>query len=414
MSELRELEMAFRQRLPSDHHWSASSESLCSPPAHVWRVGIDVAWADGQPTGTGIYTQELVRALLQRDTHTTYVLYFRDPRRSRNSLWRLEAPNLEKRIVSSPITNIRNQILAYHLYRDRIDLFHSTGFFLPYGWLGRKVVTIHDVNYLRYGRYWRRQGTRTRWLGLFLQAPLSARVSDSILTPSQFSARDIVRYLRVSPRKVHVVPHGVRASLRATQPPEKDMLKRLNLAHYLLYVGVLSPHKNLERLIQAFSTLPPCADGPLKLVLIGRDDASYGERILRPLVSALGLQERVIFTGYVSEDVLGELYAASLCVVQISEAEGFGLPIVEAMASGIPVVAANATATAEIAGNAALLVNPTDVTAIADGLARAIGDEPLRNILRKSGLRRAGEFTWARTAEQTWAIYQSALQSKGR
>lgn len=404
--------MAFRQPPPSDLPWNASSDSVYSPPAHVWRVGIDVAWADGQPTGTGIYTQELVRALLRRDRHTTYVLYFRDPRRSQNSLWRLEAPNLEKRIVKSHSTNIRNQILAYHLYRDQIDLFHSTGFFLPFGWLGRKVVTIHDVNYLRYGRYWRRQGMGTRWLGLLLQAPLSAHLSDSILTPSQFSAHDIVRYFRVSPRKVHVVPNGVRASVKSARLPEKETLQRLALARYLLYVGVLSPHKNLERLIQAFSTLPPCDDGPLKLVLLGRDDASYGERVLRPLVRALGLQERVTFTGYVNEDVLGEMYAASQCVVQVSEAEGFGLPIVEAMANGIPVVAANSTATAEIAGNAALLVNPTDVTAIADGLARAVGDEPFRNMLREKGLRRAGEFTWDRAAEQTWTIYQAALQPK--
>lgn len=379
------------------------------------RIGIDVGWMSSEAIGTGVYTCELVQALLRHDTVNTYVLYFRDARASENPLWQLAAPNVEKRVVGPRVTNLRTQALAYHLYRDQIDLFHSTGFFLPYLWFGKKVVTIHDVNYLRFGYNWRDLGLRAKRLSLLLQTPLSARVSRKIIAVSQFGATDIVRYLHVSPAKVHTVPNGVR-SMMAERPSDEDMARlrqRFALDRYVLSVGVLAPQKNLERLIRAFARLPRDDTAPLKLVLAGRNEglyADYANGTLRPLVAALGLQDAVVFAGFVTDAELRALYAGAICVAQVSEGEGFGLPIVEAMASGTPMVSADTTAMVEVAGDASLRVDPLDIGAIAAALARLCTDEPLRALLRRRGLQRASLFTWEHAAEQTLAVYRAVLQ----
>jgi glycosyltransferase involved in cell wall biosynthesis len=358
-----------------------------------------------------------VRALLRHDAHTNYYLYFRHAGAEDNALWVCDAPNLTRRVVPLASANLRNQVLAYHLYRDRIQLFHSPGFFLPYAWVGPKVVSIHDVNFLRHARHWWRPGKRGAFLSLLAQTALSARVSARVLTVSQSAAQDIQRYLRVRASKIAVVPNGVRTTLKPSLPPVQvaDMLHRYQLEDYMLFVGVISPTKNLERLVRAFASAAarraaatPGARAP-KLVLAGKSNSPYTDRVLRPLVSSLGCEREVVLTGYVPEDDLNALYLGARCVAQVSEGEGFGLPIVEAMHCGAPVITSTIAATAEVAGDAALLVDPTDTAAIAEALSRLCEDEALRLALRERGFRRAQTFTWDRAAQLTLAAYRGAL-----
>jgi len=388
----------------SDRDSDVSSQRL--------RIGLDVAWAGSQPTGTGVYTSALVHALLRHDTFNTYVLYFKDPRTHTNPLWGLQHPTVERRVIGPNVTNVRNQTLAYHLYRDRIDVFHSTGFFLPYGWTGRKVVTIHDVNHLRYAKHWWRPGWRLAFLSLLLQAPLSAWQAQRIIACSHAAAGDIMRYLRVPAGKIAVIPEGIRSVFRPD--PLRDavarVMQRHGLDHYILYVGVMAPQKNLERLIRAFarSAANERAQGGgvrLQLALVGNADGPYTDQVLRPLIRSLGCQDDVIFTGYVSDDDLNCLYVGARCLAQISEGEGFGLPLVEAMACGVPLVASAIPTTVEVAGEAALLVSPWDLDAIAGAMTRICRDSALRAQLRERGLRRALDFTWDKAAADTLDVY---------
>jgi glycosyltransferase involved in cell wall biosynthesis len=390
-------------------------------PRAGWRIGIDAVWAEGNPSGTGMYTSELIRALVRTDPHNTYYVYFRDPDAAEPNLRVFEAPNLVKRVVRGWPRNLRNQLLARHLSRDRIDLFHSTGYYLPYLWRGCKVVTFHDANFVRFQQFWWRPGTRFSYLTLRAQTPLSSAQSRFVVTVSHTAARDIAQYLHVPDKKLRVIYPGVRTDLDPNPLREAvaATLARyaLTRGRYLLYVGVLAPHKNLERLVKAFAASRDESaestalgqSGPFKLVLAGKPDGPYANEIIRSLIKSLGCEDVVLFTGYVSNEELNHLYVAARAVTQISEAEGFGLPVLEAMACGAPVIASDATATAEAAGDAALLVPPTNLERIAEAIAHLRDDDASWQNLRQRGLERARHFTWDETARQMLRLYDEAI-----
>jgi glycosyltransferase involved in cell wall biosynthesis len=170
---------------------------------------------------------------------------------------------------------------------------------------------------------------------------------------------------------------------------------------YLLYVGNRKPHKNLTRLLQGFGHSGPRRD--LYLVLTGMPDAA-----LNQLITALRLQDRVVYAGHLSEPELAAYYRGAVALVCPSLYEGFGLPPLEAMACGTPVVTSNCTALPEVVEEAAVLVDPYDVEAIAWGIQRVVDDQGLRQDLAHKGLIRAQQFTWEHTAARVWQVLQEA------
>ena len=174
---------------------------------------------------------------------------------------------------------------------------------------------------------------------------------------------------------------------------------------FVMYVGRPSPHKNLERLIQAFKLLK--AQHPdLILVLAGKRDANY-----RRVEAAVETQEikNVVFTDFVSEGQLRWLYEQTLAYVFPSLSEGFGLPGLEAMLHGAPVVSSNATCLPEVYGEAAHYFDPTDVQAMADAINEVLTDKVLRDALIQKGRLQAAKYSWQRLAGQTLEIYKQAL-----
>jgi alpha-1,3-rhamnosyl/mannosyltransferase len=170
-------------------------------------------------------------------------------------------------------------------------------------------------------------------------------------------------------------------------------------------VGSNKPHKNLPRLVEAWATMPATVDRQAAaLVIAGHWDARYPEA--RRLAEERGLTGRVRFLGPVAEVDLPALYGGAELLAFPSLYEGFGLPVLEAMASGSPVLCSHSSSLLEVAGDAAILVDPLDVSAIAAGLARALGDPALRRELRLAGLARAAMFSWERTAQLTLDVYR--------
>jgi glycosyltransferase involved in cell wall biosynthesis len=170
---------------------------------------------------------------------------------------------------------------------------------------------------------------------------------------------------------------------------------------YVLAVGTLEPRKNLERLISAWSSLDANARAGHVLALVGPVgwDAA-------PILAAARDQGAQLL-GRVREEELRALYAGASAFAYPSLYEGFGLPVLEAMAAGAPVLTSNVSSLPEVAGDAALLVDPTDVTAIATGLSRLLSDPALAESLRARGRARAAEFSWERTARETLALLRS-------
>jgi glycosyltransferase involved in cell wall biosynthesis len=367
------------------------------------RIGIDATWAGTIGTGTGSYTTGLVDALVRQPGHE-YVLYFRRGDEGTNPLYRLSDAHVERRIVDGRGQVGRSLVnLGRSAGRDRLDLFHSPGYFLPL-WLGPKVVTIHDVNmFLQWDKWWR-PGMRLSWLALCAQTGLSSRLARRIVTDSQYSAGQIERVLRVSRRRVQVLYPGIDERYFSATP-QPEVQERFGLSEYLLSVGVLSPQKNLEGIIRAFANL----DRPgLTLAIVGREDGPYYDEVIEPLVHGLALSNRVKRLGVISFDDLAALYAGAQAFIYPSFAEGFGLPPLEAMASGTPVVASRATSLPEVLGDAAMLVNPHSLDDVTTAIERVCTDVVLRCSLVERGRRRAAEFRWDLAAREALKIYADA------
>ncbi|MCJ7668150.1 MAG: glycosyltransferase family 4 protein, partial [Anaerolineae bacterium] len=163
------------------------------------------------------------------------------------------------------------------------------------------------------------------------------------------------------------------------------------------------PHKNLARLVEAFAEVKT----ERKLVLAGKEDPRYSEA--HEVTKQLGLQDRVVFLGQVSEDDLPALYSGAALFVFPSLYEGFGLPLLEAMACGVPAISSSTSSLPEIAGQAAVMVDPLDLSQLARALERVLGDSNLRASMREEGLKQAARFSWERTAKETLAVYRQVL-----
>jgi glycosyltransferase involved in cell wall biosynthesis len=189
-----------------------------------------------------------------------------------------------------------------------------------------------------------------------------------------------------------------------------DLIRqRYQLDHpFLLYVGNIKPHKNLERLIDAFGRVRAAGLDELRLVIIGDEISRYPA--MRQAVHRHQLDKYVRFLGFQPYETLAGFYRLARAFVFPSLYEGFGLPPLEAMACGTPVVTSNVSSLPEIAGGAALLVDPYDTASIAEGITRAVTDEPLRQQLAQRGLARARDFSWAQSVAATHRIYMEVLE----
>jgi glycosyltransferase involved in cell wall biosynthesis len=235
---------------------------------------------------------------------------------------------------------------------------------------------------------------------------MAARTSSRILTVSEASKRDILRFFDVPPGKITVIYNGIDERFHV-QPPEDEMVRvreRYQLqGDFVLYVGNVKPHKNLERLLDAFHLVRQDGLEHLKLVVIGDEISKYTE--LRRAVHRLNLHKHVRFLGFMPDAMLAVLYRLAAVFVFPSLYEGFGLPPLEAMASGTPVVTSNVSSLPEVVGNAAVLVDPTDAASIADGLRQVLTNPSLAAALAERGLARAAEFSWERSVRQIRGIY---------
>ena len=192
------------------------------------------------------------------------------------------------------------------------------------------------------------------------------------------------------------------------QVPDDELRRRLGLGNepIVLTVSAKRPHKNLERLFEAF--LGIATEGQPTLVVPGYP--TFHEPALRARAEALGGGARIRFTGWLEDDLLDALYRAASCFVFPSLAEGFGLPVLDALVRGTPTACSNASSLPEVAGDAVLYFDPMDVGEMTRAIERLLADAALRERLRQAGPERARLFTWERTARATLASYDRALR----
>jgi glycosyltransferase involved in cell wall biosynthesis len=371
------------------------------------RVCIDLSPAVHRRAGIGRYARDLAGALLAEPGADSLVGFYNDPTGRLAPEPPLDMlPRLTVRRATKPWR--LTVALADLLHRPQdhlvpgVDVFHATDHLLPYfGRLGpRTVATLHDLAFLVDPAVHKRSNR------LFLAAmvPRFLRRADAVICVSSYTARDATRLLGLDPARLTVVPSGVDARFRPPGPAAvAETRARLGLPErYLLYVGTVEPRKNLPTLLRAYAALRRHGESP-RLVIAGRLGWLTGGFF--EALRALDLESEVTQLGYVADADLPALYAGAEAFAFPSSYEGFGFPVLEAMACGTPVVCSNASSLPEVAGDAALYHDPTDADALADALARVLTRTDLRDELRARGLARAAEFTWARAAKETRAVY---------
>jgi glycosyltransferase involved in cell wall biosynthesis len=230
---------------------------------------------------------------------------------------------------------------------------------------------------------------------------------------SEASKRDILRYFRMPERQIEVIYNAI--DDRFWGQPDAAEISRVGERYrlndpFVLYAGNIKPHKNLERLIEAFHLMRQDSShlANVQLLIIGDEISKYAT--LRRAVHRHKLHKHVRFFGFVSDQTLAALYRLANVFVFPSLYEGFGLPPLEAMASGTPVITSNVSSLPEVVGDAALMIDPYDPAAIADAMRRVLETPELREELQRKGLARAREFSWERSIARVREIYGEAMQ----
>ena len=276
------------------------------------------------------------------------------------------------------------------------------------------VLTVHDM-LLFAQRAWNGNAA-TRSLHEWLTRRALQRAT-RILAVSQFTRNEVVRLHGTPPERVQVVYNAIdeRLARGHTSAADRELIAERYQVNYpfLLYAGNIQPHKNVVRIIEAFSALKAelLKDGrlaDLKLIIIGDELSRHPE--MRRTVIRGGVQNDVRFLGFVPIDVLRIFYDAAKVFVFPSLYEGFGLPPLEAMAHGTPVVTSNVSSLPEVVGNAAVLVNPLNVFEIMRALYRVLTDQPLREQMKERGYEQVQRFSWLGSARQVLESYRAAAR----
>jgi glycosyltransferase involved in cell wall biosynthesis len=247
---------------------------------------------------------------------------------------------------------------------------------------------------------------------------LASRSAAGVIAISEGTRRDARDRLGIPESRVRVVRLAAHPGCRPLRgaPELPRVLARLGVPQpYMLYHGNKRPHKNLSGLVRAYRRMMERGADPPPLVMTGAENPAERDQDSRPLreeIARAGLEGHVHFTGWVAEEDLPYLLSGAELLVMPSLYEGFGLPALEAMACGTPVVASNAGAVPEVVGDAAILVDPTDVGALAEAIHRVLIDRALWKDLAERGLARAAQFSWRETAKGTLEVLEAAAAGR--
>jgi glycosyltransferase involved in cell wall biosynthesis len=372
------------------------------------KIAIDIRWMN--EFGVGTYTRNIIRGLAHLDNENEFFLL--GPPQKVSEIGQLPE---NFRAVPLPSPDTAKGYFQYHGVVRRLgcDLVHIPHlFWVPYHLPCPYVVTVHDV--LEH-MYRARNGSGIR---RSLHFHLTRRVLKNaarIFAVSQFTKTEVQKLFGITPDRIEVVYNAIDPRFltgHATDADRQLLAERYQIAYpFVLYAGRISPHKNLVRIIEAFSALKAELGKQdlypdLKLIIIGDELSKHPD--LRRTVVRGGVQNDVRFLGFVPIEVLRIFYDVAKVFVFPSLYEGFGLPPLEAMAHGTPVLTSNSSSIPEVVGKAAVLVNPENLFEIMRALQRVLLDPSLRERLRQAGYEQVKKFSWDRSVAEVLAGYREA------
>lgn len=376
------------------------------------RIGIDARFFGSIGKGLGRYTQKLIENLEKIDEKNQYVIFLR---KENWDDYQSGVINFKKVLTPFLWYTLKEQTMMPRVIsKEKIDLMHFPHFNVPVFYQGPFIVTIHDLILLRFPT---KKATtlgpikyKIKEMGYKAVINRAIKRAKKIIAVSDFTKNDIVGYFKVTPEKIITIYEGVDViDVAANRTVEnEEVLKKYSIKKpYLLYVGNVYPHKNLDTLllvIKKISLAPETALGNLKLVIVCKQDY-FLDRIKKQAIE-LGIGNRVVFVGYVPDKDLGVIYQNAELYVFPSFYEGFGLPPLEAMAKGTAVISSSATSMPEILKNAALYFDPQNVDEIAGLISKILGDVNLKQQLVTRGYELVKEYSWEKMARETMEMYE--------
>jgi glycosyltransferase involved in cell wall biosynthesis len=364
------------------------------------RIGVMLRHYDQHGGGVKVYTQRLLRALLDLRTEHEFVLLYRNP--ALVGTYGSEPAVEEVALPARSVLGWDQVAVPAAVRRLGIDLLYNPKYSIPLAAPCPSVWVCHGLDW--YVMPW--ASRRIDRLSHRFLVPRYAARAGAIIAVSEITRAHIMQYLHVPAERVVTVYSGVDDVFR--RPPDQTRLAEIRARYslpdrFLLYAGAIYPPKNFTRLVRAYAQVGPARGIPL--VIAGGENRFLSENELRE-PEVLGIKEWVRWPGWVEQEDLAGFYALAEALLLPSLFESCGLPVLEAMAGGCPVVTANCYGTKELAEGAAVLVNPESVDDIADGIRRVLDNDELRGKLVAAGKRRSREFEWSRSATQTLQVLE--------
>jgi len=367
-------------------------------------IAINGTYAHGQPTGLGVYTKEVCGRLVASRRGLDFLLFTPDDG-FRSRYPRRVVPTGKHKVPGKGLSaHLLRLLWAAALWPRQARRQGATGLYSPVpegAFAGSlpQVVTVHDIIPARFPEL---HGRLKSYYATVVPRLLAR--ARAVICISEHTRRDLLSYYGLRNLRTHVVHNGYDRRLFYPRPKGLSQ-EHFGFDDYFLYVGDMRPYKNLSGALDAFAGLRTQA----VFVVVGKRDRRFFPGI-RKRIRELGIQERVVFPGYVSNEDLAALYSQAVGLVFPSRYEGFGLPALEAMACGCPVVVSKGTSFPEVCGGAALYVNADDVLEIRTAMDRLLTDAALRRRLRQEGIARAGQFDWEKTAAEILDILEDVFE----
>lgn len=351
--------------------------------------------------GVVIYTENLLRILFKIDIKNQYILIYKD----KKFLGKFSGyPNVREMAIKTPTKLLWDQIaIPWIAMKEKLDIIFNPKLSVPLFARCKTVFVFHGAEQFAYPEIFRLYDR----IYFTIAMPLFCKKADIIISPTEKGIKDIVYYLGINPSKIKAIHHGLNKQFINFDNSKlflEGIRSKYNLpGKYILFVGGLTPLKNIGNVLRAFHRIKESLPD-YKLVLIGFKRWKYEQDM--ELIKKLELENDVIFTGWVQDEDMPALYSLADLLIFPSLYEGFGIPLLEAMACGCPIITSNAGGLAEVAGEAAIFVNPHNVNDISNAMFNIIKDNNLRQGMIERGYKQVKNFRWEKCAREVLDIFE--------